>query len=114
MSFDLVRETTTTTGTGALTLAGAVAQHQTFAAAVSVGQGFRYHIKDANGTAWEVGRGRLTASTTLARDVVEASSNAGALVSLSAGTHEVAIVYTATEAQVVTAQANLLASLTCR
>lgn len=80
---DRVQETTATTGTGTLTLAGAVAQYQAFQAAFAVGARIRYAIKAGNGTDWEVGDGVLTAATTLTRENVYASSNAGALVNLT-------------------------------
>lgn len=86
---DRVKETTTTTGTGSLTLAGAVAQFQTFNAAFGTNSFFYYCIVDADGADWEVGRGYLSTSTDLVRSVIQSSSNAGAVVSLSAGTHSV-------------------------
>ena|SRR5271167_645449 len=79
---DRVAENTATTGTGALTLGGAISiSYQTFASGFTVGQFVYYAIYGPAG--WEVGRGTLTASTTLTRDVVYSSSNAGALVSLT-------------------------------
>ena len=84
---DRVVETTTTTGTGTITLAGAVASYQAFQTAFAVGTRVYYTIY--GGTDWEVGSGVLATSTTLSRDLVLASSNAGALVSLAAGTHTV-------------------------
>lgn len=78
---DRVKETSATTGTGSLTLDGAVAGYQTFNTAFGVGPSFGYCID--NGTAWEVGIGHLSASTTLVRDTVEKSSNSDALVSFT-------------------------------
>jgi hypothetical protein len=86
---DRVRETTTTTGTGSVTLAGAVTGFQTFAA---IGNGnITYYTIAGQGTSeWEVGIGTYTASgTTLSRDTVLASSNSGSLVNFSAGTKDV-------------------------
>lgn len=85
--FDRVRETTTTTGTGALTLAGAATGARTFNAAVTVGPAFPYVC--AAGAEWEVGIGHLSAATTLVRDTILSSSNAGAAVAFSAGTKDV-------------------------
>ncbi len=82
---DRVKETTLTTGTGALTLAGAVTCHRTFASAFANPSVVYYTI--AGVTEWEIGIGTFTA--TLARDTVLASSNAGALVNFSAGTKDV-------------------------
>ncbi len=95
---DRVRETTTTTGTGTVTLAGAVTGFQTFAA---IGNGnTTYYTIAGQGTAeWEVGIGTYTsAGTTLARNTVLASSNAGSLVNFSAGTKDVFCDYPAVRA----------------
>jgi hypothetical protein len=89
MYADRVKETTTTTGTGDITLAGAVSQFQSFNTAFGVGPLFYYAIVGQTGTEWEVGEGRLSGTTTLVRKTVYASSNAGALVNFSAGTQDV-------------------------
>lgn len=87
---DRVRDTTTSTGTGDLTLSGtAPSGFRAFAAVANVGDNVYYCV--AGGTEWEVGYGTLTASTTLARSRVLTSSNSGNLVSLSAGTKDVFI-----------------------
>lgn len=88
---DRVKETSTTTGTGLLTLAGALEGFRTFSAALGGTAHVTYLISMA--AEWEVGRGTYTSGgNTLARDSVYASSNAGALVNFSAGTKEVSIV----------------------
>ena len=79
---DRVQETSTTTGTGTLTLAGAVTQFQTFSAAVGNGNTTYYTIYNAGGSQWEVGLGTVGAGT-LARTTVLASSNAGAAVNFT-------------------------------
>ena len=84
---DRVKETTTTTGTGNITLAGAATGFQSFNTAFRVAPPFYYTI--ALGAEWEVGIGHLSGSTTLVRDVVYASTNSNALVSFSAGTKDV-------------------------
>ena len=87
---DRVKDTTTTTGTGSIALAGsAPAGFRTFASAFSVADRVYYAIIGPGATEWEVGYGTLSASTTLARTTVLASSNAGAVVNFSAGTKEV-------------------------
>lgn len=86
---DRVQETTTTTGTGTVTLAGAVVGFRAFQDALTVGDRVHYAIND--GTDWEVGDGVLATSTTLTREEVFASSNAGALVNFAAGTKTVYI-----------------------
>lgn len=84
---DRVRETTATTGTGTVTLAGAVTGFQTFSA---IGNGNTTYYTIALGTEWEVGVGTYTSSgTTLSRDTVLASSNSGSLVNFSAGSKDV-------------------------
>ena len=85
---DRVSETTTSTGTGTVTLNGAAPGYQSFAA-IGTGNSTYYCITD-NTSAWEVGIGTYTASgTTLSRDTVLASSNAGSLVSFAAGSKDV-------------------------
>ena len=86
---DRVQETTTTTGTGTITLAGAVSGFQSFAA-IGNGNTTYYTIADTTGTYWEVGIGTYTSSgTTLSRDTVLSSSNSGSLVNFPAGTKNV-------------------------
>lgn len=81
---DRVQETTTTTGTGTYTLAGAVTGFQTFAV---VGNSNTTYYCATNNSAWEVGIGTYTSSgTTLSRDTILASSNAGNAVDWGAGT----------------------------
>ena len=93
---DRVKETTTTTGTGAVTLAGAVNGFQAFSAGVGNSNTTYYTIQDANGTAWEVGLGTLNAdSTTLTRTTVYESSNSDAAITLTSGTHTVFCTYPA-------------------
>lgn len=84
---DRVQETTTTTGTGTVTLAGAVSGYRAFQDAFAVGDTVHYVI--AAGAEWEVGEGELASTTTLTRLVVFSSSNSGAAVSFSAGTKNV-------------------------
>ncbi len=85
---DRVLETTTTTGTSTITLAGAVTGYRAFSAvATADGDMFSYVI--AGGTEWEIGIGTRASATTFSRTSVTASSNAGALVNFSAGTKEV-------------------------
>lgn len=93
---DRVQETTTTTGTGTVTLAGAVSGFQSFAA---VGDGNSTYYTIAGGAEWEVGIGTYTsAGTTLSRTTVISSSNSGSLVSFSAGSKNVFVTYPAARA----------------
>lgn len=92
---DRVKETSTTTGTGTLTLAGAVANFRTFTSVLANGDTTLYAIIHQSANEWEVGLGTFTTSgTTLARTTVLGSSNGGAAVNLSAGTKHVAITLT--------------------
>lgn len=96
---DRAIETSTTVGTGNLTLSGTpVAGFQTLFAALSsqLNMHVPYVVEgvDANGVPtgeWETGFGYLSASTTFVRDIVRESSNAGALVNFSAGTKRIGI-----------------------
>jgi len=96
---DRVKETTTTTGTGAVTLDGAAGGFQSFSA---VGDGNTTYYVISGGSEWEVGIGDYTASgTTLSRDTILASSNSGSAVNLSAGTKDVFVAYPSGRAVVV-------------
>ena len=86
---DRVKETTTTTGTGDITLAGAATQYQSCNSAFGLNVYFQYAIVGQTGTEWETGLGYLSSSTTLVRDRVYSSSNSNALVNFSAGTKDV-------------------------
>jgi len=86
---DRVQETSTTTGTGTYTLAGAVSQFRTFVAGIGDGNYCPYLAKDASN--WEIGVGLVTdaGSDTLARTQVLRSSNADAAVDWGAGTRNI-------------------------
>jgi hypothetical protein len=87
---DRVKETTTSTGTGSVVLAGAVTGFQSFASALADGDTTYYTIED--GTDWETGLGTWTESTsTLARTTVYDSSNSGNAVDWGAGEKNVFI-----------------------
>ena len=93
---DRVRETSTTTGTGALSLAGAVVGYQTFSSAIGNTNTCYYAISNPGIAEWEVGIGTYaTSGNTLTRTTVLKSSNANAAVSFSAGTKDVFVTYPA-------------------
>lgn len=92
---DRVKETSTTTGTGTLTLGGAATGYQTFSAAIGSGNTCYYAV--TLDSAWEVGLGTVGTGT-LSRDTVLASSNSGSLVNFGAGTKEVFATYPAGKA----------------
>lgn len=90
-----VFETSTTTGTGTISLLGAPAGFQTFVAGIGNGLFCYYCIED--GVNWEVGTGQVTDGTpdTLSR-TVDKSSNGNAAVNWGAGTRNVFCTFPAT------------------
>lgn len=94
---DRVCETSTTTGTGALTLAGAVTGFRAFSAVMASPSDTCYYFIeaiDANGVPtgeWETGLGTYSAADTLTRTTILESSNSGSAVNFSAGTKRVGI-----------------------
>tara|TARA_R100001509_G_scaffold124323_1_gene77930 strand:+ start:49 stop:501 length:453 start_codon:yes stop_codon:yes gene_type:complete len=95
---DRVKETTTTTGTGTVNLAGAVEGFETFVAGVGNGKETFYSI--FAGTEFEVGRGTVTDASpdTLSRTTVISSSNSDNKVDFSAGEKTVICTYPASKA----------------
>jgi hypothetical protein len=93
---DRVLETTTTSGSGTISLAGASVGYQGFSTGVGNGNQTYYAIVAQSGTEWEVGIGIYTSvGDTLSRDTVLASSSSGAKVTFSAGTKQVFVTYPA-------------------
>jgi hypothetical protein len=94
---DRVLETSTTTGTGALTLAGALAGFRAFGSVMASPSDTAYYslwAVDGSGNAtgdYEEGLGTYSASNTLTRTAVIRSSNSNSVVTLAAGTKYVAI-----------------------
>ena len=94
---DRVKETTTTTGTGTYTLAGAVTGFETFTANLDNGDTTYYCCTD--NTDFEIGIGTFTSSgTTLARTTILASSNSNSAVNWSSGTRTIFMTYPADKA----------------
>jgi hypothetical protein len=94
---DRVKETTTTTGTGTVTLLGASTGFQTFAVIGDANTTY-YTIASQSGSEWEVGIGTYTSSgTLLARTTVLSNSSATqpSALSFSAGTKDVFVAYPA-------------------
>jgi len=90
---DRVQETTTSTGTGTITLAGAVTGFQSFSV---IGNANTTYYAIVGGSEFEVGLGTYTSSgTTLSRDTILESSNSGSAVNFSAGIKNVFCTYPA-------------------
>ena len=88
---DRVKETSTTTGTGTINLAGAETGYESFVSGVGTGNTTYYAIELNSANEWEVGIGTVTDATpdTLSRDTIISSSNGDAAVNFSAGTKNV-------------------------
>ena len=87
---DRVKETTTTTGTGAVSLAGAVTGFETFAAGIGNSNTVYYCIAHQDQAEFEVGLGTLDGdSSDLTRTTVISSSNSDSAVDFSSGTKDV-------------------------
>jgi len=106
---DRVKETTTTAGTGTVTLLGASTGYQSFSA-IGNGNTTYYVIAGQTTSEWEVGIGTYTsAGTTLSRTTVLSSSNSGSLVNFSAGTKDVFVSYPASKSVNLDASGNVSA-----
>ena len=88
---DRVKETSTTTGTGTLSLAGAVSGFQTFVAGIGNSNVTYYAIVNDSGTEFEIGIGTVTDASpdTLSRTTILESSNSDSAVDFSSGTKTV-------------------------
>ena len=88
---DRVKETSTTTGTGTINLAGAETGYESFVAGIGTGNTTYYAIELNSAGEWEVGIGTVTDATpdTLSRDTIITSSNSDSAVNFSAGTKNV-------------------------
>ena len=88
---DRVKETTTSTGTGTINLAGAETGFETFVAGVGNSNTCYYCIAHQSADEFEVGLGTVTDATpdTLSRTTIISSSNSDSAVNFSAGTKDV-------------------------
>ena len=94
---DRVKETATTTGTGAVTLGGAVTGFESFSSALANSDTTYYAISHRNADEWEVGLGTYN-SGVLTRTTILESSNSDSAVSFTAGTKDVFITLPADKA----------------
>ena len=97
---DRVKETTTSTGTGTINLAGAADTFETFVAGIGTTNTCFYCISHQTANEFEVGIGTVTDASpdTLSRDTIISSSNSDSGVNLSAGTKDVFCTYPASRA----------------
>ena len=104
--YDRVQETTTTSGTGSVTLLGAVSGFQSFAV---VGNGNTTYYTITDGAAWEVGIGTYsTSGPTLARTTILSNSNGNTTpITLSGGLAQVFVTYTAEKSVNLDASGNV-------
>ena len=103
---DRVKETTTTTGTGAFALGGAVQGFETFSSAIGNSNTTYYAIELPGTTEFEVGRGTVSAGQ-LARTEIISSSNSDSAVDFSAGTKIVFCTLPASKAVIKDASGNI-------
>ena len=108
---DRVRETTTTEGTGAISLGGAVGNFETFSANLSNSDTTYYAIVDSTNNTFEVGLGTYASSgNTLTRTTPISSSNSNSAVNFGAGTKEVFITTPASKMAFLDASGNLIST----
>jgi microcystin-dependent protein len=93
---DRVLETTTTTGTGDITLAGAITGFRAVSAVCAIGDTLPYYIEAVDSLGqptgdYEYGTGTYSALNTLTRTTVRGSSNGGVAVNFAAGSKNVGI-----------------------
>src|SRR6056300_1654274 len=105
---DRVKETSTTTGTGTFTLAGAVLGFETFSTALGNTNTTYYSIVNENGE-FEVGLGTVGAGT-LARTTILSSSNSDSAVNFSAGTKDVFCTLPASKAVILDSSGDIVAN----
>ena len=105
---DRVKETSTTTGTGTFTLAGAVVGFETFSSAIGNTNTTYYSIVNENGE-FEVGLGTVAAGT-LARTTIISSSNSDSAVNFSSGTKDVFCTLPASKAVILDSSGNIVAN----
>ena len=88
---DRVKESSTTTGTGSILLAGAATSFRTFDNVLDTADTTYYAVVEQSGSNWEVGIGTFTSPATLARTTILSSSNNNLIVNFTAGGKDVFI-----------------------
>jgi len=95
---DRVKDTSTTTGTGNITVSGsAPLGYRTFSTVLSVGDTFYYCVQGQASAEWEIGIGTYASTNQFARTTVLSSSASGSAVSFSSGTKNVFITLAASK-----------------
>jgi hypothetical protein len=98
VSADRVADTSTTTGTGSITVSGtAPTGYRTFSSLLGAGDTFYYALSHQTLNQWEVGLGTWSGSNIFARTTVLSSSNAGSAVAFEVGTKDVFLTLAATK-----------------
>jgi len=107
---DRVLDSSTSTGTGAFVVSGTpAAGYQTFSSVMSVGDTCYYSIQGQTTSEWEVGLGTYSSANTLTRTTIYSSSNAGSVVTFSAGTKNVFMTMAASRSPQLNASGNVTA-----
>src|SRR5210317_1239879 len=106
---DRVKETSTTTGTGSFTLAGAVTGFETFSSAIGNTNTTYYAIVNTTDGEFEVGLGTVGAGT-LARTTIISSSNSDSAVDFAAGTKNVFVTLPASKSVILDSSGNIVAN----
>jgi hypothetical protein len=106
---DRVKETSTTTGTGTLTLDGAVTGFETFSSAIGNTNTTYYAIVNTVNAEFEVGLGTVGAGT-LARTTIISSSNSDSAVDFAAGTKNVFVTLPASKSVILDSSGNIVAN----
>jgi hypothetical protein len=110
---DRIKEVTTTTGTGAVSLGGATATFEAFSSYMTDGDTTYYAIvHTASGVdEWEVGVGTWNTGNTLTRTTVIAGTNDGSPVNFSAGSKDIFMTYPASIAAYTDGSGDLSADI---
>ena len=111
---DRVFENTTTVGSGAYSLGGALLAYQGFSNVCTVGDTFNYFAEavDTSGVltgAWETGTGTYASGNMITRTAIASSSNANAAVVWAAGTKRIALAMTSATLMALAGDAGSLA-----
>ena len=107
---DRVKETTTTTGTGTINLAGAETGFETFVQGVGNSNTTYYAIVHTSANEFEVGLGTVTDASpdTLSRTTIISGTNSDSAVDFSAGTKNVFCTLPASKAVILDGSGNVL------